>query len=175
MDEYNVEEYFNPTVKRNTYDKSDDHYISEQDEVSEAESKSEVGSDEEEVVDDSEYKKGNEPEESVPEVVKNERKEPKKKPQVKPQSKISTEQQEEPPRTTCRLILHVSNLSEETTKSMIEDFFGDAGSIKSVRIPKRRGTNNFAFVEMRDMEGYKVNFKQFYRIILILDFHFRTV
>lgn len=150
-DEYIVDEYIKPTVKRNTYDKSDDHYISEQDEGSESENKSE--SDDE--VDDSEYKKSNgNPEESeaAPKVSK-ERKEFKKK----IISNESTKQLVEPVRSSCRLIIHVSNLSEETTKSMLEDFFSDAGLIKSVRIPKKRGTNNFAFVEMKDMEGFKVN------------------
>lgn len=143
MDDYVVEEYIKPTVKRNTYDKSDDHYISEQD-VSDSGSEKSEKSDNEEEVDDTKYSKSDK--QAVPEV-------PKEKKEVN--NKVKSNPQV--PGSTARLILHVSNLSEETTKSMLEAFFGDAGQLKSVRIPKKRGTNNFAFVEMKDPESFKVS------------------
>ena len=62
---------------------------------------------------------------------------------------------EEPVRTNNRFILYVSNLSSETTRTMLEAFFADCGALKSVRIPKKR-LSHFAFVEMKDFEGYKV-------------------
>ena len=135
-DDYQVEEYFKPEVKKSTYDKNDDHYISEQDEKSEkSESESEV--------DDSEYKIDSKPENSTIE------KKPRKQ---KPGNEI--------PRSSGRLILHVSNLSDETTKQMLEIFFNDSGqnNIKSIRIPKRKRLVRIAFVEMLDLESYKVSF-----------------
>lgn len=146
MDDYVVEEYFKPAVKRNTYDKSDDHYISEQDESESGSEKSENDNDndkEEEEIDDTKYNKSEVPE------TPSEAKEVKNK--FKPNHQV--------PGSSARLILHVSNLSEETSKQMLEAFFGDAGSLKSVRIPKKRGTNNFAFVEMKDPEGFNVGHK----------------
>lgn len=158
-DSYDVEEYIKPNVKRNTYDKSDDHYISEQDEVSEK-SESELESEEE--IDDSGYKKLNNGEKSedigdlkeFPKQQKGAQKEVKKKPSERHSKQA---QPEDPVRTSSRLILHVSNLSDETSKQMLESFFGDAGEVKSVRIPKKKRLNVFAFVEMKDIEGYKVD------------------
>ena len=65
------------------------------------------------------------------------------------------EPEEEPPRANNRFILYVTNLSGETTKSMIQDYFGDCGEIKSIRIPKVR-LGCYAFVEMKDFSGFKV-------------------
>lgn len=70
---------------------------------------------------------------------------------------VATERkkQEDIVRTNNRFILYVTNLTSTTTKTMIEDFFGDAGAIRSIRIPKVR-LGSFAFVEMKDFEGFKV-------------------
>lgn len=65
------------------------------------------------------------------------------------------EPEEEPPRPNNRFILYVTNLSGETTRSMIQDYFGDCGEIKSIRIPKVR-LGCYAFVEMKDFSGFKV-------------------
>lgn len=65
------------------------------------------------------------------------------------------DEEEEPARPNNRFILYVTNLSGETTRSMLQDFFGDCGAIKSIRIPKVR-LGCFAFVEMQDFEGFKV-------------------
>ena len=67
------------------------------------------------------------------------------------------EPEEEPPRPNSRFILYVTNLSGETTRSMIQDYFGDCGEIKSIRIPKVR-LGCYAFVEMKDFSGFKVRF-----------------
>lgn len=56
-----------------------------------------------------------------------------------------------------RFVLYVTNLSYETSKEKLVDFFSAAGIVKSVRIPKTR-RNAFAFIEMLDLEGFKVNF-----------------
>jgi RNA recognition motif-containing protein len=65
------------------------------------------------------------------------------------------EAEDEPARPNNRFILYVTNLSGETTKTMLEDFFGDCGKVKSIRIPKVR-LGCYAFVEMLDFEGFKV-------------------
>lgn len=67
------------------------------------------------------------------------------------------ESEEEQPRANKRYILYVTNLATETTKSILEDFFGDAGSVRSIRIPKVR-LGCYAFVEMADFQGFKVRF-----------------
>lgn len=55
-------------------------------------------------------------------------------------------------------VLYVTNLNYETTKPNLEEFFGNAGAVKSIRIPKTR-RSAFAFVEMCDLNGYKVQKK----------------
>lgn len=132
--DYDVEEYIKPTVKRSTYDKEDDNYLSDHSKTEEEEDESENSEifDENEKIKSHEVKKVNEKDEEV----------------------------EEEKRTSCRLILHVSNLAETTTKQMLELFFSDSGEIKSVRIPRKRGLSNFAFVEMKDMDSYKVSIKK---------------
>ena len=136
--DYDVEEYIQPTVKRSTYDEEEEEkHISEQ-ENSDDDNKSETSSEKSEVFDCSKKEVI-----AVPE-----------KPKViaKPPLKV---EEFEPVRTSCRLILHVSNLTVEVTKSMLEAFFMGCGDIKSIRLPKRRA-KNLAFVEMKDMDGYKV-------------------
>lgn len=66
------------------------------------------------------------------------------------------ESEEEQPRANKRYILYVTNLATETSKTMLEDFFSDAGSVRSIRIPKVR-LGCYAFVEMADFDGFKVN------------------
>lgn len=130
MSDYDVEEYIKPTVKRTTYGKDDDNYLEEQ---------STSGSDNE----------SDKSEKSGEEIEINE-----EKISITKTKEVQTQLEA---RTNNRFILHVSNLTESTTKSMIEIFFGDAGALKAVRIPKKRGKSNFVFVEMKDIEGYKVS------------------
>lgn len=66
------------------------------------------------------------------------------------------DRREGPARTNSRYILYVTNLSATSTKTMLLDFFGDAGEVKSVRMPRVR-LGNFAFVEMKELEGYRVS------------------
>lgn len=54
-----------------------------------------------------------------------------------------------------RYVLYVTNLNYETSKTKLEEFFSNAGEVKSVRIPKTR-KSAFAFVEMDDIDGFKV-------------------
>lgn len=54
-----------------------------------------------------------------------------------------------------RFVLYVTNLSYATSKQTLVDFFSVAGIVKSVRVPKTR-KNAFAFIEMLDLEGFKV-------------------
>lgn len=56
-----------------------------------------------------------------------------------------------------RFVLYVTNLCYGTSKEKLVDFFSVAGIVKSVRVPKTR-KNAFAFVEMLDLEGFKVEF-----------------
>lgn len=130
--DYNVEDYIKPEVVRRTYNNED--LLTDDDEDDDSES-SEAHSDHE--VNNSQCK-----------VKKAE----------KPEREDEEEQEEEieAPRANSRYILYVTNLSPETTRSMLEDFFTDAGQIKSIRIPKVR-LGSFAFVEMMDIEGFKVN------------------
>lgn len=129
--DYVVEEYIKPEVVRNTYKNEDP--------LSEVEQESESEESEEENVDDSAAVKKSQ-------CVLNGNK----------QGEDHDEEEQEPPRTNNRYILYVTNLSGETTKSMLEAYFGDAGEIKAIRIPKVR-LGNFAFVEMKDFEGFKVS------------------
>lgn len=139
--DYNVEDYVKPETVRHTYNNED------------------VISDEEEDGSDSEAsaKSGSESDSEV------------KNPQCKLNgSEVTNGKDEEKPakprkasalgpeKSNSRFILYVTNLSGETTRTMLEDFFGDAGEIKSIRIPKVR-LGNFAFVEMKDFDGYKVS------------------
>lgn len=57
-----------------------------------------------------------------------------------------------------RFVLYVTNLTRETTKNHLEEFFSTAGTIKSVRIPKTRASN-FAFVEMKDQQSFQNAFQ----------------
>ncbi|XP_005176017.1 uncharacterized protein LOC101892648 [Musca domestica] len=54
---------------------------------------------------------------------------------------------------TNRYVLYVTNLNFETTKSDLEEHFSEAGTVRSVRIPKKR-SSGFAFVEMNDIESF---------------------
>lgn len=61
-----------------------------------------------------------------------------------------------------RYVLYVTNLNYSTTREQLTDFFGVAGSVKSIRIPKVR-RSAFAFVEMADPTSFKVRKKIFIR------------
>ncbi|XP_058059868.1 uncharacterized protein LOC131210611 [Anopheles bellator] len=56
-----------------------------------------------------------------------------------------------------RFVLLVKNLSYTTSKEEIEAHFGEAGNVKGVRIPKRRGPR-IAFVQMVDSVGFQKAF-----------------
>lgn len=145
--DYNVEEFIKPETIRRTYNNKD--LVS--------------GSEEESASDKSEA----EEEIEEPEI---------KNPQCKLKNGDASEEEVrrvpkvEQPRANNRYILYVTNLSPTTTRSMLEDFFGDAGQIKSIRIPKVR-LGNFAFVEMVNNEGFIVR----NTIILISSLHLFTV
>lgn len=53
-----------------------------------------------------------------------------------------------------RFVLYVTNLTSETVKNDLMEFFSTHGKVKSIRIPKNR-KSNFAFVEMIDSESFK--------------------
>lgn len=57
-----------------------------------------------------------------------------------------------------RFVLYVTNLNYETSKEKLFEFFKAAGNVKCVRIPKNRKTA-FAFVDMSDVQSYKVRTK----------------
>lgn len=57
-----------------------------------------------------------------------------------------------------RHVLYVTNLNFETTREDLEAYFGRIGSVKSVRIPKKR-RGGFAFVEMVDLESFQKGFQ----------------
>uniref|UniRef100_A0A1I8NL99 RRM domain-containing protein n=1 Tax=Stomoxys calcitrans TaxID=35570 RepID=A0A1I8NL99_STOCA len=59
---------------------------------------------------------------------------------------------------TNRYVLYVTNLNFETTKSDLEEHFSEAGSVRSIRIPKKRN-GGFAFVEMNDLESFHKGFE----------------
>lgn len=54
-----------------------------------------------------------------------------------------------------RFVLYVTNLNYSTTRDALTEFFGVAGAVKTVRVPKVR-RNAFAFIEMCDINGFKV-------------------
>lgn len=60
-----------------------------------------------------------------------------------------------------RFVLYVTNLNYSTTREALTQFFEAAGTVKSVRVPKVR-RSAFAFVEMSDIDGFKV--RLFFRI-----------
>lgn len=55
-----------------------------------------------------------------------------------------------------RYVLYVTNLNFSTSKERLSEYFSSAGSVKAVRIPKKR-KGGFAFVEMADVDGFKVH------------------
>ncbi|CAG9802152.1 unnamed protein product [Chironomus riparius] len=168
--DYNVESYIKPTAKRSTYE-NDDNYLSEEKESNNSE-KSDNEESEEEVIDDIKEQIKQDSQCVLPKELPNEKKrkeiptelptENNKKQKVPEQPFDKRKQlkvvEEEPVRTNNRFILYVSNLSSETTKTMLEAFFADCGPLKSVRIPKKR-LSRFAFVEMIEFEGYKNGLK----------------
>lgn len=162
--DYNVEEYIKPVVKRSTYE-NDDNYLSEDDKSNNSE-KSENAESEEEIIDDIKEQIKDDSQCVLTKELPNDKRKievpvennKKQKLTDQPFDKKKNQKnvvEEEPVRTNNRFILYVSNLSSETTKSMLEAFFADCGILKSVRIPKKR-LSHFAFVEMKDFDGYKV-------------------
>lgn len=150
--DYNVEDYVKPDTVRHTYNNNEDLLSDEDNSDSDSEA-SQGKSEEESEVDDSDSKIKNSQCKLNGNAVTNgtgEEKPVKAKKTTVP----------EPAKSNSRFILYVTNLSGETTRSMLEDFFRDAGEIKSIRIPKVR-LGNFAFVEMKDFDGYKVSFNLF--------------
>ncbi|XP_068145090.1 uncharacterized protein [Drosophila tropicalis] len=59
---------------------------------------------------------------------------------------------------TNRHVLYVTNLNFETTKDDLELHFSRVGSVRSIRIPKKR-RGGFAFVEMNDLESFQNGFQ----------------
>ncbi|XP_017070515.2 uncharacterized RNA-binding protein C365.04c [Drosophila eugracilis] len=59
---------------------------------------------------------------------------------------------------TNRHVLYVTNLNFETTKDDLELHFSAAGTVKSIRIPKKR-RGGFAFVEMADLPSFQKAFQ----------------
>ncbi|KAH8413821.1 hypothetical protein KR222_008841 [Zaprionus bogoriensis] len=57
-----------------------------------------------------------------------------------------------------RHVLYVTNLNFETTKDDLELHFAAAGTVKSIRIPKKR-RGGFAFVEMADLASFQKGFQ----------------
>lgn len=57
-----------------------------------------------------------------------------------------------------RHVLYVTNLNFETTKDDLELHFAAAGTVKSIRIPKKR-RGGFAFVEMADLTSFQKGFQ----------------
>lgn len=55
-----------------------------------------------------------------------------------------------------RYVLYVTNLNFSTSNERLSEYFSSAGSVKAVRIPKKR-KGGFAFVEMADVDGFKVH------------------
>lgn len=54
-----------------------------------------------------------------------------------------------------RFVLYVTNLNFGTSKERLTEYFSTSGNVKTVRIPKKR-KGGFAFVEMSDVDGFKV-------------------
>jgi RNA recognition motif-containing protein len=153
--DYNVEQYIKPIAKRSTYD-NDDNYLSEEENSGKSDNSDKSGESEEEVIDDIKEQIKDDSQCVLAKELPNEKKR-KEKSNQEPVERKKQKVVEEPVRTNNRFILYVSNLSTDTTKSMLEAFFADCGQLKSVRIPKKR-LSRFAFVEMRDFDGYKVIF-----------------
>ncbi|XP_016974353.1 uncharacterized RNA-binding protein C365.04c [Drosophila rhopaloa] len=59
---------------------------------------------------------------------------------------------------TNRHVVYVTNLNFETTKDDLELHFSAAGTVKSIRIPKKR-RGGFAFVEMTDLQSFQKAFQ----------------
>ena len=57
-----------------------------------------------------------------------------------------------------RFVLYVTNLNFETSKEVLESVFGAKGTVKSIRIPKKR-RGGFAFVEMADVASFQRGFQ----------------
>lgn len=57
-----------------------------------------------------------------------------------------------------RFVLYVTNLNFGTSKERLTEYFSTSGNVKAVRIPKKR-KGGFAFIEMSDVDGFKVNGK----------------
>lgn len=55
-----------------------------------------------------------------------------------------------------RFVLYVTNLNFGTSKERLTEYFSTSGNVKAVRIPKKR-KGGFAFIEMSDVDGFKVN------------------
>lgn len=142
--DYDVEQYIQPTVKRSTYNNTDDTYLEEEGDYSVE--KKEEESDEEVEDESTELKEQC--------VVSKEKIEPIKK-NSKKHVEVKDEEEEEPVRTNNRFILHISNFSEETTRDMLTYFFSEAGRLKGIRMPRNR---KYAFVEMMDFDSYKVSY-----------------
>lgn len=105
--DYKVEDYVIPDSVRNTY-RNEDTISDNERGAEESENDSEISQHGEEEI---------------------------KTPQCKFNGGNDSEQEVDPetPRPNSRFILYVTNLSGETTKTMLEDFFGDAGDIKAIR------------------------------------------
>lgn len=54
-----------------------------------------------------------------------------------------------------RFVIYVTNLNFGTSKERLMEYFSTCGNVKCVRIPKKR-KGGFAFVEMTDVDGFKV-------------------
>lgn len=75
-----------------------------------------------------------------------------------------------------RFVLYVTNLNFGTSKERLTEYFSTSGSVKAVRIPKKR-KGGFAFVEMADVDGFKVKLKIIHSrsrklIVMMLSFLF---
>lgn len=87
-----------------------------------------------------------------------------KKPAVKIQSKSTTNKDLTDDQVQAlirgaskkdRYVLYVTNINYSTTREILAEFFSVAGDVKSVRVPKVR-RSAFAFVEMSDINGFRV-------------------
>lgn len=145
--DYDVEEFIKPDTIRRTYNNEDQ--LSEPEEESQDESDKSEGEKSEE--DEAEIKtqscKLNNGTNGTNGFTESDVSEP---------VKVPPPQSSEPAKTNSRFILYVTNLTAEITRTILEDFFSDAGAVKSIRIPKIR-MGCYAFVEMKDFEGYKVS------------------
>ncbi|XP_055917666.1 uncharacterized protein LOC129949943 [Eupeodes corollae] len=74
-----------------------------------------------------------------------------------PTTKLTTEQLASLMRGASkanRFVLYVTNLNFDTVREDLEDYFRQAGEVKSVRIPKKR-RGGFAFVEMANIDSFQ--------------------